>query len=108
MSFDDFVNIYDKVLVLPFPMSEPRGALSSMRRAKLRASHRTVVAQGKAKVNMAMENMADSSKVINAVHMMSVAPYDPYLNAPDWVLADPQLYNKWAHEKLGTSPQKRT
>jgi len=108
MDYNDFVNVYDKVLVLPFPMSEPRGALSSMRRAKLRASHRTATCEGKAKVNLAMENMKDIDKVTTAVHMMSVAPYDPYLNAPDWVLANPELYAKWAHEKLGTpSPPKR-
>ena len=105
MEYTDFVNVFDKVLVLPFPMSEPRGALSSMRRAKLRASHRTATANGRALTNMAaMSKLKHVDEVVTAIHLMSVKPYDPYLNAPDWVLANPEKYAKWAHEKLGTTP----
>jgi hypothetical protein len=101
MEFDDFFNIYDKLLVLPFPMSQPRGALSSMRRAKIRASIRTATQLGKAKAVMAMENLTHVDEVVTALHLMSVGPYDPYLNAPQWVRDDPETHNKWAHEKLG-------
>ena len=104
MDYSDFVNVFDKVLVLPFPMSEPRGALSSMRRAKLRASHRTAAANGRALTNLAMDKLKHVDEVVTAIHLMSVKPYDPYLNAPDWVLANPETYAKWAHEKLGTTP----
>ncbi len=105
MDYSDFVNVFDKVLVLPFPMSEPRGALSSMRRAKLRASHRTAAANGRALTNLAMDKLKHVDEVVTAIHLMSVKPYDPYLNAPDWVLANPETYAQWAHEKLGTSPK---
>ena len=100
MSFSDFAKTFDKLLVLPYPMSAPRGALSSIRRAKIRASFRTAAAN--AKLGMTMENLAHVSGVVKAVHLMSVHPYDPYLNAPDWVRADPAAYTRWAHEKLGT------
>ncbi len=102
MSFSDFVKSFDKVLVLPFPMSEPRGALSSMRRAKLLVSMTTAARKGKALAGMALQNLTHIDQVVNALHLMSVRPYDPYLNATDWVADDPELYEKWAHEKLGT------
>ena len=108
MEYSDFVSIFDKVLVLPYPMSEPRGALSSMRRAKIRASLRTAGANGRANAGMTMENLTHIDEVVTAIHLMSVRPYDPYLNAPDWVRSDPQTYNRWAHEKLGTTPNNET
>ena len=104
MEYSDFVTTFDKVLVLPFPMSEPRGALSSMRRAKIRASMRTATANGKALANMALENLTHVDDVVTAIHLMSIKPYDPYLNAPDWVRRDQDTYYKWAREKLGDSP----
>jgi hypothetical protein len=103
MDYNDFVAIFDKVLVLPFPMSEPRGALSSVRRAKMRASVRTTTANGKALANMALQNLTHVDEVVTAIHLMSMKPYDPYLNAPDWVRKDQDTYHKWAREKLGDS-----
>ena len=99
MSFSDFVTTFDKILILPFPMSEPRGALSSIRRAKVRDSHTTAVQRGTPLLGMAMEHL--DADVVKAVHLMSVKPYDPYLNAPDWVTRDPAVYQRWAKEKLG-------
>lgn len=105
MAFEDFARIFDKVLVLPYPMSQPRGALSSIRRAKVRASMRTAAEEGKSKATMALENLTHMNDVVTALHLMSVRPYDPYLNAPEWVRRDHNTYIRWAHEKLGTSPQ---
>ena len=102
MPFEDFVKIFDKILVLPFSMGEPRGALSSVRRAKHLDSKRTAQKAVGNRLGMAMENQAHVSTVVKAVHLMSVHPYDPYLNAPDWVTRDPAVYTRWAHEKLGT------
>jgi hypothetical protein len=102
MSFSDFVKSFDKVLVLPFPMGEPRGALSSMRRAKLLVSMTTAARKGKALAGMALQNLTHIDQVVAALHLMSVRPYDPYLNAPEWVTQDPEVYTQWAHEKLGT------
>ena len=104
MEFSDFVACFDKILVLPLPMNEPRGALSSMRRAKLRASNSTVQRRGTELAGMAFDNLTHLNEVVTAIHLMSIRPYDPYLNAPDWVRDDKDTYNRWANEKLGTSP----
>lgn len=34
-----------------------------------------------------------------AYRQMSMYPYDPYLNAPQWVKADQRLWKKWLDEK---------
>jgi hypothetical protein len=104
MEYSDFVSVFDKVLVLPYPMSEPRGALSSIRRAKLRDSMRTVTKNGKAAAGMALEHLTHIDEVVTAIHLMSIRPYDPYLNAPAWVKEDDKNLNRWAHEKLGLAP----
>lgn len=105
MEFSDFVDTFDKILVLPFPMSEPRGAISSLRRAKLRATSSTIQRRGAALAGMALDNLTHLNEVVTAIHLMSIKPYDPYLNAPDWVRTDTETYTRWAHEKLGTEPK---
>jgi len=104
MEFSDFADRFDKILVLPLPMNEPRGAISSMRRAKMLATKSTIHRRGAALAGMALDNLTHLNEVVTAIHLMSIRPYDPYLNAPDWVRTDQETYNRWAHEKLGTSP----
>ena len=101
MEYSDFISIFDKILVLPYPMSEPRGALSSIRRAKMRTSVRTATSNSKAVAGMVLGELTHIDEVVTAIHLMSIRPYDPYLNAPDWIKNDPAALNNWAHEKLG-------
>jgi hypothetical protein len=108
MELNDFVAIFDKVLVLPYPMSEPRGALSSIRRAKLRASIRTAMQTSKEVVGMALQELTHIDQVVTAIHLMSIRPYDPYLNAPEWVKQDRTRMNQWAYEKLGINKNHST
>jgi calpain-15 len=104
MEYSDFVSVFDKVLILPYPMSQPRGALSSIRRAKLRASMRSVARASKDVAGIALEDLTHIDQVVTAIHLMSIKPYDPYLNAPDWVKQDQTTLNRWAQEKLGIKP----
>jgi len=91
MPFTDFANIFDRVVVLPKSMCFPRSVYS-------RNSLSRIAQQGRYVLGVALSRLASPSN-LEAFVKMSVAPYDPYLNAPDWIKQDPLLLSRWIEDK---------
>ena len=95
MPFEDFANIFDRVLVLCKPMGMQR----DLERTSLRReSHMKKAEIGRAALGMALKRTVTNS-ALDAIKRMSVQTYDPYLNVPDWIRKDQMLLRDWVKEK---------
>ncbi|KAF4676865.1 hypothetical protein FOL47_004568 [Perkinsus chesapeaki] len=123
MSFDDFASIFDKVMVLAMSMSQPRAALAHSRRGRksscLPCFSRSMgdapdmssafmkVEGDRLSLGVAMkailhdeEDGMQQRRNLLAYRQMSMCPYDPYLNAPEWIKENQSVWKKWLDEKV--------
>jgi hypothetical protein len=95
MPYEEFSNIFDRILVLCKPMGIQRDLARASAR---RVSEIKKAELGREALGVALKKLATTG-TLEAIKRMSVQTYDPYLNVPDWIRKDQRLLRQWVEDK---------